>query len=180
MAEKFSSLTPAHIEFIKAQHIFFSGTAAADGFVNVSPKGMDCLRVAGENEVIWLNLTGSGNETAAHLREKDRMTLMFCSFDRQPLILRLYGTAQIIHPRDAGWGVLAARFPAFTGSRQIIRLAIDLVQTSCGYAVPFMSFAGERPTLENWAEKRGRAGLKEYWARKNTLSMDGKPTGIFE
>lgn len=178
MAEKFSELSAKHIEFINAQHVFFTGTAGATGFVNVSPKGMDCLRVINEHEVLWLNLTGSGNETAAHVLENGRMTIMFCSFDKQPLILRLYGDAQAISPRDTEWAELIAQFPSYAGSRQIYRLRISLVQTSCGYAVPYMGFEAERPTLENWAEKRGRDGLQDYWMEKNTVSLDGKPTGI--
>jgi len=180
MAEKFEGLSPAHIEFIKAQHIFFTGTAGAEGFVNVSPKGMDSLRVVNATEVIWLNLTGSGNETAAHVLENRRMTIMFCSFDTQPLILRLYGEAELIHPRDPDWDELAAQLPPLAGARQIYRLHINLVQTSCGFAVPHLSYVSDRPTLENWAEKRGPEGLKDYWAQKNTISMDGKPTGILD
>lgn len=180
MAQQFSELSTKHIEFINEQHIYFVGTAGAQGFVNVSPKGMDSLRVINGNEVVWLNLTGSGNETAAHVLENGRMTVMFCSFDKQPLILRLYGEAEVIHPRDNEWDALVGRFPAYAGTRQLYRLRISLVQTSCGYAVPHLTFAGDRQTLENWAEKRGTDGIKDYWAEKNTVSMDGKPTRILE
>lgn len=180
MAQQFSELSPKHIEFINEQHIYFVGTAGAQGFVNVSPKGMDSLRVIDEKEVVWLNLTGSGNETAAHVLENGRMTVMFCSFDKQPLILRLYGDAEVIHPRDTEWDALVGMFPAYAGTRQLYRLRISLVQTSCGYAVPHLTFAGDRQTLENWAEKRGTDGIKDYWTEKNTVSMDGKPTRILE
>jgi len=180
VAQQFSELSPKHIEFINEQHIYFVGTAGAQGFVNVSPKGMDSLRVINENEVVWLNLTGSGNETAAHVLENGRMTIMFCSFDKQPLILRLYGDAEVIHPRDTEWDALVGMFPAYAGTRQLYRLRIRLVQTSCGYAVPHLTFAGDRQTLENWAEKRGTDGIKDYWAEKNTVSMDGQPTRILE
>ena len=146
--------------------------------MNVSPKGMDSFRVTGPTEVIWLNLTGSGNETAAHVRENGRMTVMFCSFERQPLILRLYGQAGTVHPRDVAWPGLAGLFPAFTGARQIFRLRLDLVQTSCGYAVPRFQLVEERPTLTKWADSRGREGIEQYWREKNTRSLDGVDTGI--
>jgi len=178
MSEKFEALTEKHIEFIKNQHVFFVGTAASDGFVNVSPKGMDSFRVINNSKVAWLNLTGSGNETAAHVIEDDRMTIMFCSFDKQPLILRLYGSAKTLHPRDNDWRHKAKLFPEYTGARQIFEVSIELVQTSCGYAVPFYSLVGERPTLTKWADNRGRDGVKEYWEEKNTTSLDGKETGI--
>ncbi len=180
MAEKFPNLNQKHIEFINNQQIYFVGTAGHEGFVNVSPKGMDSLRVLNETTVLWLNLTGSGNETAAHVIENKRMTLMFCSFDKQPLIMRLYGNAQVIHPRDAKWDERIGLFPEYIDARQIFELEISLVQTSCGYAVPYYEHKGERATLRNSAEKRGREGIKRYWAAKNTLSLNGKDTGILE
>jgi len=178
MSERFKALTDQHISFIEEQHIYFVGTAANDGSVNVSPKGMDSFRVINHSLVTWLNLTGSGNETAAHLLENDRMTIMFCSFDRQPLILRLYGHATAFHPRDDGWCERATRFPDYTGARQIFEVELDLVQTSCGFAVPYYKWVGERPTLNKWADNRGRDGVEEYWQKKNTVSLDGKDTGI--
>lgn len=178
MAEKFPALTDDHVDFIQRQHLFFVGTAGAEGHVNVSPKGMDTFRVTGPTEVIWLNLTGSGNETAAHVLENGRMTVMFCSFDKQPLIMRLYGRASVTHPRDDDWSQLIELFPGHAGARQIFRLALDLVQTSCGYAVPRYRLVDERPTLAKWAEKRGRAGIEEYWREKNTRSLDDQDTGI--
>ena len=178
MAEKFPALTDDHVDFIRRQYLFFVGTAGAEGHVNVSPKGMDTLRVTGPTEVVWLNLTGSGNETAAHVLENERMTVMFCSFDKQPLIMRLYGRASVIHPRDDDWGSLIDLFPDHPGARQIFRLTLDLVQTSCGYAVPRYRLVDERPTLAKWAEKRGHAGIEEYWRERNTRSLDGRDTGI--
>ena len=177
MAEKFESLSGKHIEFIQAQHLFFVGTAGAEGYVNVSPKGMDSLRVIDSSRVAWLNLTGSGNESAAHVLENSRMTVMFCSFDKQPLIMRLYGQASVVHPRDADWQELLELFPRYTGARQIFNLELDLVQTSCGYAVPFYQFDGDRPTLEKWADNRGRPAVEQYWRDNNRVSLDGKPTG---
>jgi hypothetical protein len=179
MADRFDDLSDKHIDFIRKQHIFFVGTAAADGFVNVSPKGMDSFRVIDKSRVVWLNLTGSGNETAAHLMENKRMTVMFCSFDTQPLILRLYGQAEVYHPRDDRWPELNKLFPDYISARQIFELNLDLVQGSCGYAVPYYELRKERPTLAIWAAKRGRAGVEEYWSEKNTLSLDDKDTGIF-
>lgn len=180
MAERFARLESRHVEFIEAQHLFFVGTAGAEGHVNVSPKGMDSLRIVDSSTVRWLNVTGSGNESAAHVRENGRMTVMFCSFDRQPVILRLYGQARVAHPRDPEWVEWLAAFPALPGARQIFELQIDLVQTSCGYAVPYYTYAGERETLNNWAEKKGEAGIRQYWHDKNQRSLDEAATGIFE
>ncbi|MDD2914208.1 MAG: pyridoxamine 5'-phosphate oxidase family protein [Gallionella sp.] len=178
MAKQYLQLTDDLTGFIRQQKIFFVGTAASDGRVNVSPKGMDTLRVVAANRVVWLNLTGSSNETAAHLLENSRITLMFCSFEGAPLILRLYGQAQVFHPRDAEWENLAALFPPKHGARQIIDISLDLVQTSCGMAVPLFDFKAERDQLEQWAENKGPEGLRQYWQEKNQHSMDGKPTGI--
>lgn len=178
MSERFPELAPKHTDFIKSQHLFFVGSAGAEGFVNLSPKGMDSLRVLSPNRLVWLNLTGSGNETAAHVLENGRMTLMFCSFDKQPLILRVYGKAEVIYPRHDSWASLVEHFPNYTGARQIFDLSIELVQTSCGFAVPFFEFKGERQTLTHWADKRGTEGVKDYWKAKNRVSLDGKDTGI--
>lgn len=180
MAERFESLNDKHIDFIAQQHLYFIGTAGAEGFVNVSPKGMDSLRVIDESTVAWLNLTGSGNETAAHVLENGRMTIMFCSFEKQPLILRLYGQAIATHPRDEGWAGLSELFPQSVGARQIFTLDLDLVQTSCGYAVPYYTLEGERPTLTKWADNHGESGVKDYWKEKNTRSLNDKGTGILE
>ncbi|MFT4519176.1 MAG: hypothetical protein ACI9JM_001567 [Halioglobus sp.] len=179
MAEQFEHLEEKHISFIQEQHLFFIGTAGAEGAVNVSPKGMDSLRVVDDSTVVWLNLTGSGNETAAHVLENSRMTIMFCSFDKQPLILRLYGQASAVHPRDGEWETLLSLFPTYTGARQIFTLKLDMVQTSCGYAVPYYELKSERPTLSKWADNHGREGVENYWKEKNTRSLDDKDTGIF-
>lgn len=178
MAEKFAELTEKHIQFIENQHIYFVGTAGAEGMVNVSPKGMDSFRVLSPTRVAWLNLTGSGNETAAHVLENRRMTIMFCSFDKQPLIMRLYGSARAIHPRDSEWSKFSTYFPDHPGARQIFDVEVSLVQTSCGYAVPFYELKGERPTLTKWAENKGQDGIENYWSEKNATSLDGKVTGI--
>ena len=169
-----------HRSFIEQQKIFFVGTAAKDGRVNISPKGMDSLRVLGSNHIVWLNLTGAENETAAHLIETTRMTVMWCAFEANPMILRAYGNATAIHPRDARWDGLAALFPVLPGTRQIFDLTVDQVLKSCGMAVPLFEFRGPREALVHWAEKKGESGFKEYWREKNQVSLDGKPTRILE
>ncbi|HVX55989.1 pyridoxamine 5'-phosphate oxidase family protein [Nocardioides sp.] len=178
MAQQYDQISDRLAEFIAGQHVFFVGTAARDGRVNVSPKGLDSLRVLGPNRVVWLNGTGSGNETAAHLLDVNRMTLMFCSFERQPLVLRLYGTAAEIQPDQPEWGNLIGLFPTMLGARQIFDVTVDLVQTSCGYGVPLMEYVDERPLMRQWAEKKGPDGLAAYHRDKNTTSIDGFPTGL--
>lgn len=180
MGKQLEAISPELEKFIQRQNIFFVATAMADGRVNLSPKGMDTFRVLGPNRVMWLNLTGSGNETAAHLKTNHRITVMFCAFEGKPLILRLYGTAKVYHPRDEMWDSCISRFPALAGSRQLIDIHVELVQTSCGMAVPFMEYQGEREELKFWAEKKGKERLKDYWKEKNTHSLDGHATGIFE
>ena len=178
MAQRFNELSDNHIQFIAQQKIFFVGTATADSRVSVSPKGMESLRVMGSNRVAWLNVTGSGNETSAHVQQHPRMTIMFCSFDERPLILRLYGTAKVIHRNDSEWNTLLPLFKPLPGARQIFDLAIDLVQTSCGEGVPYFTYVGERDALNNWATKKGEDGLRQYQKEKNQLSIDGIPTHI--
>lgn len=179
MAEHFEQLEEKQIEFIGKQKIFFVSTAPSEGRINLSPKGSDSFRVLNEQQVVWLNLTGSGNETAAHIIEDSRMTIMFCSFDKQPLILRLYGQAKVIHQRDSDWSQYAELFPTNNGARQFFLMDIDLVQTSCGFAVPLAEGFRHRTTLDNWAEKVGPDGIQDYWLKKNTLSLDNRDTGIF-
>ncbi len=179
MAKQFESLRPKLEDFIKNQKIFFVATAMKEGRINLSPKGMDSLRVLDPNKVVWLNLTGSGNETAAHLLESSRMTIMFCAFEGKPLILRLYGRATAFHERDEAFKKYQPLFPEKLGTRQIIEMNIDLVQTSCGYGVPFMEYQEERTLLDAWSAKKGREGIRDYWQDKNTVSLDGHPTGIF-
>lgn len=178
VAQQFDEISDRHAEFIAAQHIFFVATAAHDGRVNVSPKGLDSLRVLGPNRVVWLNGTGSGNETAAHLRDINRMTIMFCSFERKPLVLRLYGTATEVQPDQPEWDELAGLFPPMLGARQAYDMQVDLVQTSCGYGVPFLEFVDDRPLMAQWADKKGPDGLEAYHRDKNLVSIDGFPTGL--
>jgi Pyridoxamine 5'-phosphate oxidase len=164
--------------FIERQHIFFVATAAREGRVNVAPKGMDTLRVVGPNRIIWLNLTGAENETAAHLAEVPRMTLMWCSFDRHPLILRAYGDAVAVHRRDAAWRELIALFPPLPGARQIFDLHVNMALRSCGFGVPLFEFVGQRDTLIRWADNKGEEGLRTFWQERNQWSLDHKPTGL--
>jgi len=161
MGKIFTKIEDNLKSFIADQKIFFVGTAGAEGSVNISPKGMDTLRVLDFNTVVWLNLTGSGNETAAHILKNKRMTLMFCAFEGKPMILRLYGNASVYHERDTKYHAHIGLFPKIAGARQIIELKVERVQTSCGYAVPFMEFKEERRVLETWAEKKGEQRLKE-------------------
>jgi len=178
MAKRYPELNEELSAFIRQQKLYFVATAA-EGYVNLSPKGMDSLRILDAKTVAWLNLTGSGNESAAHVLEDGRMTMMFCAFEGKPLILRLYGKARVYHARDEQWPALSAHFELLPGARQIFVLDIELVQTSCGFGVPYFQYQGERSLLIDWATNRGPEGLKEYWARKNQESLDGKPTGIF-
>jgi len=178
MAKQFDSIEDDHRCFIEAQHIFFVGSAAPEGRVNISPKGMDSLRVLGPNRILWRNLTGSGNETAGHLKQINRMTLMWCGFETRPLILRAYGTARVLHPRNGEFEGLNVQFPVCPGVRQIFDMTVELVQTSCGYAVPFFDYKGERDVLEKWAEAKGPDGIETYWEERNQQTIDGLPTDI--
>lgn len=164
--------------FIEKQKIFFVATATSDGFINLSPKGMDSIRILAPDRVVWLNVTGSGNETAAHLLKNNRITIMFCAFEGSPLILRLYGRGKTYHTNDAEWDEYITHFPPIPGARQIFDIKIDMVQTSCGMAVPFMDYIGEREELNKWAIKKGEEGILKYWNERNRTSLDGWETGI--
>jgi predicted pyridoxine 5'-phosphate oxidase superfamily flavin-nucleotide-binding protein len=167
--------------FIEAQPLFFVATAGAHGRVNLSPKGLDgTFAVLAPNRVAFLNLTGSGNETAAHLRLSDRITMMFCAFAGPPKILRLYGRGRAIRPGADGWNELQKNFADLPGKRQIIVVDIDEVMTSCGFGVPRMDLSGQRETLVEWAERKGDDGIRNYWRDRNALSFDGNPTGVLE
>lgn len=178
MAKQFVEIGAAHRSFIEGQPLFFTGTAGPEGQVNISPKGMDSLRVLGPNRIVWLNRTGSGNETAAHLLQSNRMTLMWCSFTKRPMIMRAYGHARTLHPRDDDFAGLHALFDTDFAARQIYDMQVEILQTSCGYGVPFFEHTGGRDTLEKWADDRGPEGVKTYWEERNQISIDGAPTGI--
>lgn len=176
MSKLYTEIPQKLQQFIKDQKIFFVATATADSRINLSPKGMDSLRILDPNRIAWLNVTGSGNETAAHVQENPRMTLMFTAFQETPMILRLYGTARAIHTDDTEWQQLFPLFPPLPGARQIFDLKVDLVQTSCGMAVPLYTYVGEREQLNAWATKKGEVGVQRYWEETNHVSLDGKPT----
>ncbi|MFJ3957684.1 pyridoxamine 5'-phosphate oxidase family protein [Arthrobacter sp. NPDC090010] len=180
MATQYEQLNDRLTEFIREQHVYFVATAARDGRVNVSPKGLDSLRVLGPNKVVWLNGTGSGNETAAHLLDTPRMTLMFCAFTGKPVILRLYGTARAVHRGDAEWDGLLALFPPLRGARNMFILEIDLVQTSCGFGVPLFEYQEQRTLMDSWAAHRGEDGVQSYQQERNRVSIDGFATGLPE
>ena len=165
--------------FIEAQPLFFVATAAREGRVNLSPKGADTLRVLGPNHVRWLNLTGSGNETAGHIRACNRITLMFCAFEGDAMILRLYGTATTLHAHDTGWDSAISEFPKLAGSRQIMDVTVDSARTSCGMGVPIMPFRENRAEKElvPYFERLGEARVKTYWNKMNSKTIDGLPTG---
>lgn len=165
-------------KFIEAQKMFFVATAPINGRINLSPKGMDSFKVIDEKRVMWLSVTGSGNETAAHVKENSRITIMFCAFEGAPNITRLYGKASEIKPSDANWKEAIANFKELPGTRQIFDIEIESVQTSCGMSIPFYEYQGEREQLNDWAAGKSDEEIKEYWKNKNTTSIDGLPTGI--
>lgn len=179
MAKFYTKISSRIQKFIEAQKMFFVATAPNNGRINLSPKGMDSFRVLDENRVAWLNVTGSGNETAAHLLENKRITMMFCSFEGAPNILRLYGSGKEIKDRDKNWNALLEHFPKTPGTRQIFDITIKSAQTSCGMSVPYFDYKGERDELNNWASKQGKEGIKKYWEKNNQTSLDGLPTNLF-
>ena len=180
MGQQYSALDERQQEFIEAQPMFFVATAAPEGRVNLSPKGLDSLRILDPNHLVWLSLTGSGNETAAHLQKSPRMTLMFCAFAGRAKILRLYGQAKVFHPRDAEFKKYSNLFPDHRGARQIYYLNFDLVQTSCGFGVPLMEYKGQREDLHHWTVKKENSGIENYWKEKNSVSIDGYDTRILD
>ncbi len=178
MAEFFDH-TPENLQaFIAEQKMFFIATASASGRISLSPKGMDTFRCLGTKRAAYLDLTGSGNETAAYLKADGRATIMFCSFDHRALILRLYGKGRVVRPGDPEWNGLIGKFPAIPGTRQIMLFDIDSVQTSCGYAVPEYELKQERKTLVKWTEGKSEDELHAYRQQKNAVSIDGFDTGL--
>jgi len=180
MGMQYKELSGNLIEFIHAQKMFFVATADVDGKVNVSPKGLDSFHIINKKHVLWLNLTGSGNETATHIQNHPRMTIMFNALEGNPLILRLYGQAKVIHINDTDWKKWYSCFDDFIGARQLFLMSIDLVQTSCGMAVPLYDYKQQRNALIDSAIRKGEDGVKKYWQDKNALSLDGKETNIIK
>jgi hypothetical protein len=180
VAKFYPELNETLQKFITGQPMLFVATAPADGRINLSPKGMDTFRCLDHKTVAYLDLVGSGNETAAHIAENGRLTIMFCSFDEKPLIVRLSGQGRVVHQRDAAWAELYSRFEPYPNARQIIVLDIALVQTSCGFGVPVYEFKRRRTNMAEWVEQRGEAGLIRYQRQYNQKSIDGLPTKLFE
>ena len=180
MAKLHDCITESLQAFIEKQPMFFVATAplSEDGHVNLSPKGMDTFRVLSPLRVAYLDLTGSGNETSAHLLENGRITFMWCAFSGPPNIVRLYGNGRTILPGAPEWEELSALFPTYPGIRQIIIADIHRVLSSCGFAVPLMDYVGERDTLIRWAEARGEDGVITYQQTNNVCSVDGLPTPL--
>lgn len=163
--------------WLREQHVFFVATAplSEQGHVNCSPKGGDSFRVLGQMEVAYLDYTGSGAETAAHLRENGRIVLTFCAFEGKPDVVRLHGAGEVITPDDPRFEVMAAQFPFNPGARAVVYVRVTRVSTSCGYAVPFMDYRQERETLDRWATAKGSEALTDYRRTKNSHSIDGLP-----
>lgn len=176
MGKALDSLDEKLTDWIGQQHVFFVATAPSEGgHINLSPKGHDCLRVIDDHTVAYLDLTGSGAETIAHTRQNGRITLMLCAFEGPPLILRIFGSGQAHPVGSPRFEELQPLFPSIPGARSVLLVDIERVQTSCGYSIPFMDYRDERPTLEQWAVRKGDDGLAEYWAEKNVESIDGLP-----
>ena len=170
-----TTLDDVATRFIQAQQMFFVATAPLDanGHVNLSPKGLDSFRILGPSTVAYLDLTGSGVETVAHIKENGRVVLMFCAFQGPPNIFRLHGRGRVVEPHDPEFGALAANFPAYDSTRSVIVVELTRISDSCGYAVPLMKYEGERTQLFAWARKKGADGLETYRREKNRRSVDG-------
>jgi hypothetical protein len=173
----FADIDERNAEFIRRQHLFFVASAplSAEGRVNLSPKGLDCFAILDPTTVAYLDLTGSGIETVSHLRENGRITLLFCSFEGPPKLLRLYGRGEVIEPGEADWSELAGCFPVYPNARSIIRVRLDRIADSCGYGVPLLHYEEERRQLLDWADRKGEDGVRAYQRDNNALSIDGLP-----
>ncbi len=174
MSKVYDALTPQLIEFINAQKMFFVGTAplAGDGHVNISPKGMDSLRVLDNRTVAYLDVTGSGVETLSHVKENGRLVIMFCAFEGKPFTLRLHGEAEVLEADHPQFNALLSKFPKLPGVRSIIRLNATRIADSCGWTVPLYEFSGTRDYYDNYAEKLGKEGLREGQLAVNMHSID--------
>lgn len=177
MGKVFAEIDERNAAFIRAQRVFFVATAplAAEGLVNLSPKGLESFAILGPLEVAYLDLVGSGIETVAHLRENRRIVFLFCAFEGPPRILRLHGRGEVIEPGDEAWDALAARFPARPNARSVVRVDVTRIADSCGYGVPLYRFEKEREQLLDWAERKGPEEIARYQAEHNRASLDGLP-----
>ena len=177
MGKVYEGITPEIQAWVQTQPLFFVGTAplAAEGHVNVSPKGLDSLRILGPKRVAYLDLTGSGAETIAHVRENGRIVIMFCAFFGPPKIVRFHGKSKVVTPRSATWPELRSRFPEHMGARAILDIEVTRISDSCGYGVPTFEKMSQREALDMWTQKRGAPGLVTYRREKNARSIDGLP-----
>lgn len=177
MGKTYESITPELAKWMSGQHVFFVATAplAADGSVNASPKGLDCLRITGPRQVAYLDLTGSGAETIAHVRENGRIVLMFCAFSGPPEIVRLHGRGTVVTRTSPSWPQWSGKFPPMAAPRSVIVVDLTRISDSCGYGVPRMDFVEERDTLPRWADAKGAEALPAYRREKNSRSIDGLP-----
>jgi len=181
MGKLATSIDDAVRKFIEAQSMFFVGSAPLDrsGHVNVSPKGLDTFRILGPTSVAYLDLTGSGVETIAHVKENGRIVIMFCAFQGPPKIVRLHGRGRIVEAGDPEFVELEKHFPKFDSARAIVVVEVIRISDSCGYGVPLLKYEEERPQLDAWARNKGTEGLREYRKKKNSRSVDGLP-GVAE
>ncbi len=177
MSKQLDCISDELAAWLQRQHVFFVASAplSAGGHVNCSPKGGDCFRVLGPMQAAYLDFTGSGAETAAHLRENGRIVLMFCAFEGKPNVVRLHGEGEVLTPDAPEFEALASGFPPNPGARALVRVSVSRVSTSCGFAVPFMEFGADRDGLDRWAAAQGTGGLAEYRQSKNARSIDGLP-----
>lgn len=177
MGKTYESIDQELKDWIESQQMYFVATAplAADGHVNCSPKGLDSFRVLGERQVGYVDLTGSGVETIAHLNENGRIVILFCSFDRSPKIIRLHGKGRLVTEKDAEFAALSDSFPSYLGSRGIIVVDVDRISDSCGWGVPVYEYRGQRESLPKWAQQKGEQGVSDYQSQKNAASIDGLP-----
>lgn len=182
MGKLYSDITPELAAWIQRQPMFFVATAplSGEGHVNCSPKGLDSLRILDPLTVAYMDLTGSGAETAAHLQENGRIVLMFCAFEGPPKIVRLHGRGDVVVPSSPEWAALGAQLPKHRSMRAIVRVRVERVSDSCGYGVPNLAYAGERDVIDRWVETKGVANLPAYRKEKNMRSIDGLPTPRFD
>lgn len=182
MGKIYSDISPGLAAWIQRQRMFFVATAplSGDGHVNCSPKGLDSFRILDPLTVAYMDLTGSGAETAAHLQENGRIVLMFCAFEGPPKIVRLHGRGETVVPSSTGWPALSAQLPSHQSMRAIVRVRVERVSDSCGFGVPNMAYAGERDVIDRWVAAKGLANLPAYRQEKNSRSIDGLPTPRFD
>jgi len=177
MGKVFPDIDDRNTDFIRNQRMFFVASAplSGAGFVNLSPKGLDSFAILGPTTVAYVDLTGSGIETVAHVRENGRIAFLFCAFEGPPRLLRLHGRGDVIEPGDPEWSELIERFPHYPSARAIIRARLDRISDSCGYGVPLYRFESDRDQLPSWAERKGADAIAAYQADNNAESLDGLP-----